>query len=135
MKIVSTKSTFWKIATFFVSLVALLAIGFSLYTYTTLKKIQNPAYQQILIEKETNKLLSEVGEFFLLPEGTPQIAIVSDPEALKKWQPFFEKAITGDRIIVYPSQVLLYRPNTKQLINVWPVSSVLPGQPLSPPIQ
>ena len=88
MKNISTKSTakptFWKNTTFFISVIAVIAIGFSLNTYTTLQKIQNPAYQQILIEKETNKLLSEVGEFFLLPEGTPQIAIVSDPEALKK---------------------------------------------------
>lgn len=84
MKTASAKSVSWKTITFLVSLIALSAIGFSIKTSLELKKAQDPSYQQILVQKETEKLLDEVSKLYLLPEGNPQIAIVSDPETLKK---------------------------------------------------
>lgn len=123
MKLASKKPVPWKIVSFVFFVLALVAIGFSAKMYLTLQNIQDPEYQKILADRDTEELISEIGEFYLLPEGTPQIAVVSDPVSLKKEQPFFEKAEAGDRVLVYPDTAILYRPSTEQIIHVWPVTS------------
>jgi hypothetical protein len=118
MKSATQNSASWKVISLVFFLISLLAIGTSIYFYLQLQQLRDPSFQQEIIERETEKLLTEVGKIYSLPEGTPQIAIVSDPETLKKGQPFFDKALTGDRIIVYPNIAILYRTSTKQIINV-----------------
>jgi hypothetical protein len=122
MKSVSQNSASWKVISLVVFLISLLAIGTSIYFYLQLQKVGDPIYQQALVEKETREILTKVGLIYDLPEGIPQIAVVSNPEELKKGQPFFDKAMIGDRILIYPTQAVLYRPDTHQIINIWPVN-------------
>lgn len=80
----------------------------------------NPPSQEELAKAESEKYVQEVGALYTLPDDEePSIATVEDKEQLKD-QPFFEKAENGDVTLIYTNAKLaiLYRPSTKQLVNV-----------------
>ncbi len=85
---------------------------------------------QAAAQEEQNRLIEEVGKVYDLPkdEKPSQIAKVDNDPAklatLKQDQPFFAKAEPGDVTFIYTNSKLaiLYRPSTKQLINVASVS-------------
>lgn len=69
---------------------------------------------------EVRRYVEEVGEVYDLPEGEePSVATVSDKSKLAD-QPFFAKAENGDITLIYTNAKLavLYRPSSKQIINV-----------------
>jgi type II secretory pathway pseudopilin PulG len=69
---------------------------------------------------EVRRYVDEVGKLYALPEGEePSVATVSDKSKLQDQQ-FFSKAENGDVTLIYPNAKLavLYRPTTKQIVNV-----------------
>ena len=73
---------------------------------------------------EVKKLVAEVGNLVLLPEGeTPTIATVSDPEALKA-QPFFAGALKDDKVLIYTTaqKAILYRPSVGKIVQIAPIN-------------
>lgn len=80
---------------------------------------------------EVRKYIEEVGKVYDLPDGEePSVATVKDKEQLKD-QPFFAKAENGDITLIYSNAklALLYRPSTKQLVNVSSVTIQQDAQP------
>lgn len=70
--------------------------------------------------EEVQAVMSEVGKLISLPtEETPTLATVSDRDKLKEI-PFFAKAETGDKVLIYVKarKAYLYRPSEKKLIEV-----------------
>ena len=103
-----------------IGLIALIAIGTSIYFYMQYDMLRkNP---NALQEKEVAALVEEVGKLILLPEETPTVATVLDTAALAE-QPFFVNAATGDKVLVFVSarQAILYRPSEHKIINVAPL--------------
>ncbi len=82
---------------------------------------------------EVRRYVEEVGKLYALPKDEePTAATVRDKEKLKD-QPFFAKAENGDVTLIYTNAKLaiLYRPSTKQLINVSSVT--IQDQPTATP--
>ncbi len=70
--------------------------------------------------EEVQAVVEEVGRLITLPaEETPTLATVSDKDKLKEI-PFFAKAETGDKVLIYVKarKAYLYRPADKKLIEV-----------------
>lgn len=73
---------------------------------------------------EANRIVSEVGKLYALPKDEePSVATVKDKEKLKD-QPFFVNAQNNDVTLIYSKAkiAILYRPSSKQIINVSSVS-------------
>ena len=73
---------------------------------------------------EANRIVAEVGKLYALPKDEePSVATVKDKDKLKD-QPFFANAQNNDVTIIYSKAkiAILYRPSTKQIINVSSVS-------------
>lgn len=71
-------------------------------------------------QEEVNRYVQEVGELYALPANEqPSVATVNDKTKLTD-QPFFANAENGDITLIYAESKLaiLYRPSTKQLVNV-----------------
>lgn len=68
-------------------------------------------------------LLAEVGTLMVLPEETPTIATVEDPATLST-EPFFARAETGDRVLIFPESRLavLYRESQHIIVNAGTLS-------------
>lgn len=80
---------------------------------------------------EVRRYIDEVGKVYDLPKDEePSIATVKDKEQLKS-QAFFARAENGDVTLIYSNAKLaiLYRPSTKQLVNVSTVSIQQEEQP------
>lgn len=106
--------------------VALAAAGYSYNLYRGAKAdlIRYQEDPRAVAEEEVKRVVSEVGKLVALPEGEdPTVATVTDAENLKS-QPFFEKAENGDKVLIYTQakRAILYRPDTKKVIEVAPVN-------------
>lgn len=80
---------------------------------------------------EVRRYIEEVGKVYDLPDDEePSVATVKDKEQLKD-QAFFAKAENGDVTLIYSKAKLaiLYRPSTKQLVNVSSVTIEQDQQP------
>lgn len=92
--------------------------GFYFKKYRDLKRNPPSADQQA--QSQVEKTVSEVGKLYQLPKDEkPSVATVKDTTKLKD-QPFFAKAQNGDVTLIYSTAKLaiLYRPSTKQIVNV-----------------
>lgn len=102
--------------------VVVIAVALAGYFYYELYKLrQNPQAQA---EQEVKDLTARVGRLAVLPTGeTPTIATVSDPEALKD-QPFFAKAVKGDKVLIYAQakKAYLYSVALDKIIDVAPLN-------------
>jgi len=103
------------------TLVVLISLGAAVYyayRYYDLK--QNP---EKLTEQSVAALKDRVGKLILLPNETPQIAVVQDVDKLKKDQPFFANAQNGDQILLFTEakKAILYRSGSNQIIEVGPL--------------
>ena len=95
-----------------------LTAGTSLYFYKETTKLKNN--KQNTETNEVAQLIQEVSKIILLPEGEiPTVATVSDPAELQE-QPFFAKAKTGDKVLLYQSsrKAYLYDPNAHKILEV-----------------
>jgi len=111
-----------KISKWILIVITIASLAYAGYSSYQLKKIKDPVFQQKLLDQQTKKITNAVGKLIQLPEGTPQIATVSDVETLKKAQPFFENAQNGDQVLVFTKEAILYRPSSNKIINVAPVN-------------
>lgn len=71
-------------------------------------------------QAEVKRYVEEVGKLYALPaDEQPSVATVSDKSKLKN-EAFFASAENGDITLIYPNAKLaiLYRPSTKQIVNV-----------------
>lgn len=101
------------------------AVVFSLGTtfyfyseYSTLKQDPDKVAQE-----EVAKLVAQVGKLIVLPEReTPTLATVTDLDKLKD-QPFFAKAKTGDKVLIYANakKAILYNPELNKIVEVAPI--------------
>lgn len=82
------------------------------------------------IKKEIEAIIQQVSRLILLPsEQEPVIATIQNAEVLASQQAFYQSAVDGDKLLVYPQKALIYRPTENKLINVGPV--YFNTQPLS----
>lgn len=102
--------------------VVVLSSGTAVYFYNRYSALQqNP---NKATQNEVNKLVAQVGKLIVLPEGeTPTLATVADPEKLKD-QPFFAKAKTGDKVLIYTNakKAILYNPGSNKIVEVAPIN-------------
>lgn len=100
----------------------LVVAGFATYFWYDASALRkNP---QKATQEETRKLLANISELIVLPEGeTPTIATVTDPERLKD-QPFFARAKTGDKVLIYTNarKAILYSPTQNKIVEVAPIN-------------
>ena len=105
---------------FIIFLIIVGLAGATAYYYKQYKKIKdNP---QVVSQEEVQFVVSELGKFMELPDGTPSLATIQDKEKLKD-QNFFRKAENGDKVLIYADakQAILYRPSAKKIIEVAPL--------------
>lgn len=82
-----------------------------------LKAIESGGVTQV--SPDDPKLVVErVGKHLLLPKEEPQVVTVTNVEILKREQPFFTLAQNGDKLLVYASKVVLYRPTEDKVVDV-----------------
>lgn len=105
---------------------AVLFVGSMAFAFSYYKEAsdlrENP---QKVAQKEINEIVAQVGRHMLLPENeTPTAATVADPEVLKKDQPFFKNAKTGDHVLIYANalKAILYNPESDKIVEVAPLS-------------
>ncbi|MFA6105546.1 MAG: hypothetical protein WC725_03040 [Patescibacteria group bacterium] len=81
-------------------------------------------------QESTQQLIDKVSKLIVLPSGeTPTVATVTDPEKLKKEQPFFNNASVGDKVLIYTSarKAYMYNPTSNKIIEVAPVNIGTPA--------
>jgi len=75
-------------------------------------------------QAEVDTLVAQVGKLIALPtDEKPTVATVTD--ALKvKDQPFFQKAVNGDKVLIYQKaqKAILYRPSNNIIVEVGAVN-------------
>jgi hypothetical protein len=103
-------------------IVFLAILAIAIYSSYMLYRVKDPDFQKKQSDEKTQKIISQVGKLYDLPQETPQVATVADVDALKKTQPFFEKAVNGDQILIYTNQAIIYRPSTNKIMNVGTVN-------------
>jgi hypothetical protein len=79
---------------------------------------------QVATNQQTvNRLVNEVSQVFVLPDGQPTVALIQDKNKLAD-QPFYKPAENGDYLMVYPDAklALIYREKVHKLVNVGPIT-------------
>lgn len=111
-----------------VTLAIVSLVGFGMWSYknyTEAKKeiarLSSVEGQKELAKKELDSIRQKLGRHIILPQDEdPTIATVTDVEALKKTQAFFNNAQNGDKLIVYSGakKAIIYSPERDILVNV-----------------
>lgn len=103
----------------------IVALASSAAAFTFWSKTQNlKSNPQKATQNEIENLVSRVRELIVLPEDEqPTVATVTDPERLKD-QPFFSKAKSGDKVLIYTNakKAILYDPVQHKIIEVAPLN-------------
>lgn len=114
-----------RLAIILLTVVALFAVGTSIFLYTQYQKSQallnNPVAAGQLEAKE---LIKKISRLMVLPEKEePTVATVSDYKKLKD-QPFFKNAHNGDKVLIYTKAAIavLYDPKLDKILAVMPVT-------------
>lgn len=100
---------------------AVLAVGVLVWQYmdarAELKRYNDPA---AAVAKESEDTVSEVGKVMVLPTGEQPIPALVKDEAKFADNPVFEGVKNGDKLLIYQEKrkVIIYRPSTKQIVNV-----------------
>ena len=115
----------------FLAALAVLVVIFgvtTVYFYNQASKLkQDP---QKAAQQSTQELIGKVSKLIVLPQGeTPTVATVTDPDKLKKEQPFFANASVGDKVLIYTGarKAYMYNPTTNKIIEVAPVNIGTPA--------
>lgn len=79
-------------------------------------------------KKEAERAIQQVARHMVLPDETPTVATVSDPDKLRDQQ-FFANAKRGDKVLIYSGaqKAILYDPVADRIVEVAPVN--LGGSP------
>lgn len=100
--------------------ILLIALVVVVWKYQTIaSQLQALNDPQAIAKKQALEVAAQVGKLIVVPDEVPTLATVTDATALPK-QEFFAKAADGDQVLLYTQakKVYLYRPSTKQLIDV-----------------
>ncbi len=66
-----------------------------------------------------NDLIKKLGKHIFLPTGKVTVTTVIDAEALRKSSPiFYQYAKKGDRVVIYPTEAILYDPVIDLVLDV-----------------
>ena len=115
----------------FLAALAVLVLVFgttTVYFYNQAAKLK--VDPQKAAQESTKELIDKVSKLIVLPAGeTPTVATVTDPDKLKKEQPFFANASVGDKVLIYTQarKAYMYNPNTNKIIEVAPVNIGTPA--------
>ena len=103
-----------------IGLIILLVIAVSGGVYFYQKANTDP---NKVAQKELQEVVAKVGKIMVLPNETPTLATVSDPEKLKD-QAFFKNAQKGDKVLIYTlaKKAILYDPSMNKIVEVAPVN-------------
>lgn len=88
------------------------------------KAYSDPKYMEDLAKKETKELMEKVGKHMVLPTGEePVLATITDINALKKEQPFYEGCNNGDKILIFKNAKvgIVYDPGKDIIVKTGPV--------------
>lgn len=99
----------------------LVAIGFAYYFYNEASVLKKDPDK--VAREETESIISRVSKLIVLPEEIPTMATVLDPAKLVD-QPFFTKAKTGDRVLIYvkAKRAILYDPIANKIVEIAPLN-------------
>lgn len=114
----------WK--KFIAPLLLVAVLGATLYYFRDMQFLP-PTVSEAPVDA-VSQIVSEVEKQYLLPKGeTPTLAIITSLDELKG-QEFFAKAQVGDAVLIYlqAKKGFLWRPSTRQVIEVGPVSIKTP---------
>ena len=119
----TTKKTLKIIAIIVAGIAFLGLVGWGVYSYMELEKLQNPDYAKQQAEQESQDLVEKVGKLMELPSEEPVVATVSDKTKLAD-QPFFAKAENGDKVLIFSenSVAVIYRESADKIINSGPIA-------------
>ncbi|HSW80878.1 MAG TPA: hypothetical protein VLG40_00640 [Candidatus Saccharimonas sp.] len=78
--------------------------------------------QTAVNQQTVTRLVGEVSQIFVLPDGQPTVALIQDKGKLAD-QPFYRSAENGDYLLVYPKAklALIYREKVHKLVNAGPI--------------
>ena len=84
------------------------------------KKVKN---LKNIANVEIEEVVSMVGQLIILPEDLkPNIATIENVDKLReKESNFYKNAEDGDKLLIYPDQVILYNPKRNIIVNVAPI--------------
>jgi len=102
--------------------VLIVFIGTAVYFYNKTSKLKEDS--NVVSNEEVKSLVAKVSKLILLPQNEiPTVATVNDPEKLKD-QPFFIKAKSGDKVLLYPiaKRAFLYNPTEDKIMEVAPIN-------------
>ena len=132
-----------KVALIIMVIVAVAALGGCAWLYvkyTAVKQqasaLATPAGQQEIAKKEVQALLDKIGKLIVLPAGEePTVATITDADALKKEQQFYQDASNGDKVVIYvqAKKAIIYNEAKNILVNVGPIFVNEPAS-TTPPI-
>jgi hypothetical protein len=103
--------------------VVLVALGALVSTFFLWSELRGAHSAQQGGEEELSALIEEIGKTIVLPDETPTLATVSDPEKLRD-QAFFARSQEGDKVLIYTQsrKAILWRPSIKKIIEISPLS-------------
>ncbi len=68
---------------------------------------------------QVGDILQKVSHHILLPSGEVTVSTVTDADKLRQSNPFFyQSAVAGDKILVYPDRAILYNPTKDIVLNL-----------------
>ncbi len=84
--------------------------------------------KELADQRDFDQTLKAVSKLYDLPEEVPVLATVTNKDELTS-QSMFADAENGDKVLIYnqAKKVILYRPNTKKIINVATINATTPG--------
>jgi len=114
-----------KIIVFILVVILILVFGcYLFFNKTNYGKNLKINWQQKKVLNEDKRVLKELGEILLLPDGVvPTMAIVTNADILKKQQGFFKDVKNGDRVIIYPEMAIIFDAKAEKIIKVGPVQT------------
>jgi len=79
-------------------------------------------------EAEIERIVGLVAQHMILPDETPVIYIISNPqEAIDAYGSFFDNSVDGDYLIIYSDKAIIYRETEDIVINSGPVFFIEEG--------
>ena len=110
------------------ALAIVVLIGVSIFLGVRYHQSQNQvkllANPQTAAQQQVAETVAAVSKIVVLPANeTPTLATVSDASKLSS-QAFFAKAKNGDKVLIYTQakEAILYRPSTKQVVQISPIN-------------
>ena len=102
-----------------VSIFFILTTVYSQYQVHVLKKLS--AANEIThpdVPVTPNQIIEALARHMILPDTAPQIASVEDSKKLVASQPFFKDVVNGDVVVVYDTEIIVYRPSQDIIVAV-----------------